>query len=86
VRARQGGLGSGAAFLARVLQYMETPQYLRRALIPMHPDLRSAGRLPPLDAPHHLRASEWGRYREGVVLRSEEGAGSLVDVGLDKVG
>ena len=25
-----GMVGSGAAFLARLLQYMETPQYLRR--------------------------------------------------------
>lgn len=32
----------GAAFLARVCQYLETPQYLRKALIPMHPDLRLA--------------------------------------------
>eukprot|EP00884_Botryococcus_braunii_P002841 jgi/Botrbrau1/12558/Bobra.0169s0094.2 len=82
--ARQGGMGSGAAFLARILQYMETPQYLRRALIAMHPDLRAAGRLPPLDAPHHLRASEWRPYREGVITQSQEGQGSLVDVGLDQ--
>jgi hypothetical protein len=26
-----------------VAQYLETPQYLRKALIPMHPDLRLAG-------------------------------------------
>ncbi len=30
----------------------------RRALIPMHPDLKYAGVLPPLDAPHHLRSTE----------------------------
>lgn len=29
-----------------------------RALIPMHPDLKYAGVLPPLDAPHHLRSTE----------------------------
>ena len=57
-----------------------------RALLPMHKDLRQAGALPPLDAPHHMRAAEWGAFREGVVLRSVPGAGSLVDVGLDKVG
>lgn len=39
----EGGGESGGAFLARVLQYLETPQYLRKALIPMHPDLRYAG-------------------------------------------
>jgi predicted SPOUT superfamily RNA methylase MTH1 len=55
-------------FLARVLQYVECPQYLRRKLFPMHPDLQFAGLLPPLDAPHHLRRGEVSRYREGVVV------------------
>ena len=56
-----------------------------RALVPMHPDLRLAGALPPLDAPHHARADEWTRWREGVVVASEvgQGGGSVVDVGLD---
>ncbi|CAL5221849.1 g4109 [Coccomyxa viridis] len=77
-------IGQGAAFLARILQFMETPQYLRKALIPMHKDLRLSGQLPPLDAPHHMRATEWGVFREGVVLSSAPGAGSLLDIGLDK--
>ncbi|CAM8911836.1 unnamed protein product [Rhodiola kirilowii] len=34
------GEDSGAAFLIRVLRYLETPQYLRRALFPMHNSLR----------------------------------------------
>ena len=51
----------------------------------MHKDLRLSGQLPPLDAPHHMRATEWGEFREGVVLTSEPEAGSLLDVGLDKV-
>ncbi|CAI5461127.1 unnamed protein product [Closterium sp. Yama58-4] len=51
--------GSAGSFLARVLQYLDTPQYLRRALIPLTPDLRLAGLLPPLDAPHHARMHEW---------------------------
>ncbi|KAL0022620.1 hypothetical protein WJX77_011121 [Trebouxia sp. C0004] len=79
-----GTIGAGAAFLARVLQFMETPQYLRRALIPMHADLRLAGTLPPLDAPHHMRATEWATYRDGIVLSSVPGEGSLLNVGLDK--
>ncbi len=58
---------------------------MRRALCPMHKDLRLAGQLPPLDAPHHMRAQEWRFHREGVVVRSAPGAGSLLDVGLDKV-
>jgi predicted SPOUT superfamily RNA methylase MTH1 len=41
---KDGTVGAGAAFLARVVQYLETPQYLRRALVPMHSDLRLAVR------------------------------------------
>lgn len=41
--------------LARILQYLECPQYLRKHFFPIHNDLRFAGMLNPLDAPHHLR-------------------------------
>lgn len=80
----QGSVSGSAAFLARVLQFMETPQYLRKALIPMHKDLRAAGLLPTLDAPHHLRSSEWAAYREAVVLATAD-AGSICDVGLPQL-
>jgi predicted SPOUT superfamily RNA methylase MTH1 len=56
------------AFLARILQYVECPQYLRRLIFPMHPDLQFAGLLPPLDAPHHLRKHDVSTYREGVTV------------------
>ena len=57
-------VSSSAAFLARVLQYMETPQYLRRALVPQHAHLKHVGLLPPLNAPHHPKSTEWTKYRE----------------------
>ena len=66
-------------------QLLKSLLALCRALIPMHKDLRLSGQLPPLDAPHHMRATEWGAFREGVVLSSAPGAGSLLDIGLDKV-
>ncbi|KAJ4722405.1 Methyltransferase C9orf114 protein [Melia azedarach] len=77
---------SGAAFLVRIMRYLETPQYLRKALFPMHGSLRFVGMLPPLDAPHHLRKHEWAPYREGVTLKERvpNSAGTLVDVGLNK--
>jgi hypothetical protein len=53
-------------FLYHVLSYLETPPHLRKALFPMHPDLRTASALPSLDMPHHLRANEWCPFREGV--------------------
>lgn len=32
-----------------------------------------------------MRASEWKPYREGLVLRSQAGVGSYVDIGLDRM-
>ena len=72
-------------FMARILQYCECPQYLRRAFFPMHPDLQFAGLLPPLDAPHHVRSGERSKYREGVVMdKTSPGGMSLVNVGIFK--
>ncbi|KAI1610252.1 putative RNA methyltransferase [Exophiala viscosa] len=70
-------------FLAHVLSYLETPPHLRKSLFPMHPNLRTAGTLPSLDMPHHLRANEWCEYREGVTQASRpNGDGTHIDVGL----
>ena len=66
-------------------QPVRQPAPAGRALVPMHRDLRLAGQLPPLDAPHHMRADEWRPFREGVVVASAPGAGSRLDVGLDLV-
>lgn len=74
--------------MARMLQYMECPQYLRKQTIPFHKDLEIAGLLPPLDCPHHLREHDKSEYREGCVLdkplKQKGTPGSLVDVGLKK--
>ncbi len=61
-------------FMARLLQYLECPQYLRKHIFPVHPDLRCVGLLAPLDAPHHLRIDEPCAYREAVVVGSGGGA------------
>ena len=58
----------GAIFMARLLQYLECPQYLRKHIFPVHPDLRAVGLVAPLDAPHHLRIEEVCEYREAVVV------------------
>ncbi|KAF2146204.1 uncharacterized protein K452DRAFT_348788 [Aplosporella prunicola CBS 121167] len=62
-------------FIYHVLSYLETPPNLRKVLFPLHPNLRTAGTLPSLDMPHHLRADEWCQYREGVVLDAAEYGG-----------
>lgn len=68
-------------FLIHILSFLETPPHLRKTLFPMHPNLRTAGTLPSLDMPHHVRANEWSPYREGVTTKTSE-KGTMVDVGL----
>jgi predicted SPOUT superfamily RNA methylase MTH1 len=64
------GKGDGA-LIRKVLEYLETPQYLRKRLYPIDEDLRFAGILPPLRIPSHsvpssMEALEAGQLREGV--------------------
>ncbi|XP_065369913.1 putative methyltransferase C9orf114 [Calliphora vicina] len=69
--------------LARILQYLECPQYLRKFFFPLHKDLKYSGLLNPLDAPHHLRQQNIFRYREGIVTEKPAKPGhSYVNVGL----
>jgi predicted SPOUT superfamily RNA methylase MTH1 len=75
-------------FIALLLNYLETPQYLRKRLFKIEPDLQFAGILPPLRTPHHplsgkLRDLKIGEYREGLVI-SKTKEGLLVDVGVDQ--
>lgn len=49
--------------LGRILQYLECPQYLRKHFFPIHNDLKFAGILNPLDAPHHLRQNNTFTFR-----------------------
>lgn len=70
--------------LARILQYLECPQYLRKHFFPIHKDLEFAGLLNPLDAPHHLRMTNDFKFREGITMNKKvkPGKGSQVNVGL----
>ncbi|MFQ6085051.1 MAG: putative RNA uridine N3 methyltransferase [Candidatus Bathyarchaeia archaeon] len=77
-----------ANFIRLILEYMETPQYLRKGLFRLLPGLRYAGILPPLRTPHHptscrLNDLHVGEFREGRVLRLTR-RGALVDVGVEK--
>jgi len=73
---------------AILLAYMETPQYLRKRLFKLKPELRYAGILPPLRTPHHplnrrIKNLKVGEYREGVtVFRTKKGM--LVDIGVEQ--
>lgn len=54
-------------FFATVLDYLETPQYLRRHLFPMTSDLRLVGLLNPLALPSHVSRDETPRWRDGLM-------------------
>ncbi len=74
--------------ITTILSYMETPQYMRKRLFKIRPELRYVGVLPPLRTPHHPLANRVkdlvdGEYREGVVV-SHTKKGSLVDVGVER--
>jgi len=73
--------------ITKILQYLETPQYLRKALFPISQDLKYVGLMNPIESLHHLKTEEYCKYREGVVINrpSKEGSGSWVDIGLLKV-
>ncbi|XP_069676517.1 putative methyltransferase C9orf114 isoform X2 [Periplaneta americana] len=69
--------------LARILQYLECPQYLRKYFFPLHKDLQYAGLLNPLDTPHHLRQNDEFAFREGVTTNLPAKAGKgIVNCGL----
>ena len=77
-----------AKLIELILSYMETPQYLRKRIFKLRPELRYVGVLPPLRTPHHpttSRAEELriGEYREGIVISSTK-EGSRVYIGVEK--
>jgi predicted SPOUT superfamily RNA methylase MTH1 len=72
-----------------ILSYMETPQYLRRRLFKIIPELQYAGTLPPLRTPHHPTANrtsdlKQNEFREGAVV-SASAEGSLIDIGVEQL-
>ena len=73
-------------FIAEVLSYMDTPQYLRKEAIPIKSELRHVGILPPLRTPHHPSSSEpkMGEYRKGFTVKRNK-KGTYVDIGIDQL-
>ena len=71
-----------AKLIEKMLNYIETPQYLRRLVFKMDPDLQYAGTLPPLRTPNHpdKQNPTPGQLREGVVVQS--GPSSMIDAGF----
>jgi predicted SPOUT superfamily RNA methylase MTH1 len=76
-------------FISRVLQYAETPQYLKKKLFPRMRELRYVGILPPLRTAHHPTSSKAstlkvGEFRVGLVVDQVGSDNSArVDIGVE---
>jgi hypothetical protein len=74
--------------IATILSYMDTPQYLRKRLFKLRPELKYVGVLPPLRTPHHplenrVKDLVNGEFREAASTAHTKD-GTLVDVGVEQ--
>jgi hypothetical protein len=72
------------ALIRKVLEYLETPQYLRKRLYSLDESLRYAGLLPPLRIPSHKPKVPMDRLAVGEVREGITNSDGTVDIGLDK--
>ena len=79
-----GGSRDDALYMKTILEYMDTPQYLRKQVFPITPELKNVGILPPLRTPHHPLTDECevGDFRQGLTTKRVR-KGTIVDIGLD---
>ncbi|KAL4729226.1 hypothetical protein ACLX1H_003637 [Fusarium chlamydosporum] len=72
-------------FLAHILSFLEAPPFMRKALFPLHPNLRLTAMLPTLDMPHHPNPRDYFPYAEGVAIagQTSTGHGTLVECGSE---
>jgi len=71
--------------VSTLLSYLETPQYLRKSLFKLNPDLQYAGILPPLRTPHHplnhrTKELRVGEFREAVTLSQKKALSLWISV------
>ncbi|MDA4124380.1 MAG: RNA methyltransferase [Thaumarchaeota archaeon] len=71
-------------FIRRVLEYLETPQYLRKRLFPIDESLRYAGLLPPLRIPSHRPRVPVEKLNVGDVREGVTNPDGTVDIGLER--
>ncbi|MFQ5921174.1 MAG: putative RNA uridine N3 methyltransferase [Nitrososphaerales archaeon] len=87
-RDRERDYSRDRRLLKLLLEFMDTPQYLRRILYRKIPELGFAGIMHPLKAPHHKPFVESknikvGEIRQGVAARVK--GSYYIDVGLGKL-
>lgn len=81
-----GGSRDDALYMKTILEYMDTPQYLRKQVFPITPELKNVGILPPLRTPHHPASDELNRgdFRKGLTKKRVR-KGTMVDIGVDQL-
>lgn len=81
-----GGSRDDALYMKTILEYMDTPQYLRKQVFPITPELKNVGILPPLRTPHHPSSDELkiGDFRKGLTKKRVR-KGTMVDIGVDQL-
>lgn len=83
-----GGRDRDRSFMRTILKFLDTPQYLRRAMYKRMDELKYAGSLSPLKIPSHLQTSDAKKIRDGdirdglVVLAKGQ---KYVDLGLNQL-
>jgi methyltransferase len=75
-------------FLITLLEYLDTPQYLRKKIYPKLDSLRYVGKLHPIRSPHHkdrigIKNIKSGEVRVGILEKKDNQL--FVDVGLDSL-
>ena len=70
--------------LDKLLRYMDTPQYLRRAVFSMAPSLKYAGILPPLRTNSHPLGKSIKNVFDGEVRWGLQSGSGKVDIGLSE--
>jgi methyltransferase len=77
--------GHGELALTRkVLEFLETPQYLRKRLFPLDETLQYAGVLPPLRIPSHKPMTPVQGLKSGEVREGVTNSDGTVDIGLEE--
>ena len=81
-----GGSRDDALYMKTILEYMDTPQYLRKQVFPITPELKNVGILPPLRTPHHPATDEAnvGDFRKGLTTKRVR-KGTMVDIGVGRL-
>ena len=78
-----------SVLIKNLLNYVETPQYLRKKLYGIKPEYKYVGVLNPLRTPHHPREKysknlKPKEYRDGIIV-SKNREESYVDIGVERL-